>query len=537
MRIVESQAKLEWGPDQSVGLVPIAPIQAERRPRPPKLTADERRWRSQVVMAPVEALVRAAAHTQPEPIDQAHLDLRRLAQRTIDLVVASMGISRDISEDAVIDALTAFAERMSPGISTSDARYAAEFVYRHLLNAPDDFARFTFTGVGEDGVPRPFTFDLLKLEPTEDGVSVSASAEAINVFLSALDLDATDTEAAIAVMLERQLADGRLDAARVSAEAAGETSRRVAASISILLEDIGRDVTSIDWNDLRDQVSAARHHIAGRIVDDNRLLEHAASGLDADEAEVRAESGRIIELLEGCKALHLDLQQRILPVHKRFLSAQGEQRLARRPRLRLLSIRTQLFEPVLALPAQLATVVTDVFVVNAFGVRGRRLARLNDLIDGLLAPPRSYVPREIDAEVPDADDGAADPQSYSNATIAAAGEILSVARRTPTLLSDLLTLARSRQDPELADLLVLACLWAFAPEEDPEAIGRGAEVDITSGIESLDIGRQLVDPDYSGADLLVGSPEALLASDLVAPMPVDPTPQPISIDRYRRGKK
>ena len=525
MRIVESQAKLEWGPDQSVGLVPIAPIQAERRPRPPKLTADERRWRSQVVMAPVEALVRAAAHTQPEPIDQAHLDLRRLAQRTIDLVVASMGISRDISEDAVIDALTAFAERMSPGISTSDARYAAEFVYRHLLNAPDDFARFTFTGVGEDGVPRPFTFDLLKLEPTEDGVSVSASAEAINVFLSALDLDATDTEAAIAVMLERQLADGRLDAARVSAEAAGETSRRVAASISILLEDIGRDVTSIDWNDLRDQVSAARHHIAGRIVDDNRLLEHAASGLDADEAEVRAESGRIFELLEGCK------------VHKRFLSAQGEQRLARRPRLRLLSIRTQLFEPVLALPAQLATVVTDVFVVNAFGVRGRRLARLNDLIDGLLAPPRSYVPREIDAEVPDADDGAADPQSYSNATIAAAGEILSVARRTPTLLSDLLTLARSRQDPELADLLVLACLWAFAPEEDPEAIGRGAEVDITSGIESLDIGRQLVDPDYSGADLLVGSPEALLASDLVAPMPVDPTPQPISIDRYRRGKK
>jgi hypothetical protein len=272
-------------------------------------------------------------------------------------------------------------------------------------------------------------------------------------------------------------------------------------------------------------------------MDDNRLLEHAASGLDADEAEVRAESGRIIELLEGCKALHLDLQQRILPVHKRFLSAQGEQRLARRPRLRLLSIRTQLFEPVLALPAQRATVVTDAFLTNAFGVRSPRRARLSDLIDGLLAAPRSFVPREVDAEVPDADEGMADPQSYRDATIAAAGEILDVARRTPTYLSDLLTLARTRRDPELADLLVLACLWAYAPEEDPEAIGRGAEIDITSGIESLDIGRQLVDPDYAGTDLLVGSPEALLASDLVVPAPADPIPQPISIDRYRRGKK
>jgi hypothetical protein len=537
MRIVESQAKLEWGLNESATVPQFAAVRSEPRSSRPKLTAEERRWRSQVITAPVEALVRAAAYTQPEPIDQGHVDLRRLAQRTIDLVVASMGISRDITEDAVIDALTAFAEQMSPDITTKDGRYAAEFVYRHLLNAPDDFARFTFVGVSDDGVPRPFTFDLLKLEPTEDGIGVRASDEAINVFLSALDLDATDTEAAIAVMLERQLADGRLDAARVSAEAAGETSRRVAASISILIEDIGRDVTSIDWGELRDQVSAARRHISARIVDDNRLLEHAASGLDAEEAEIRSESGRIIELLEGCKTLHLDLQQRILPVHRRFLSAQGEQRLARRPRLRLLSIRTQLFEPVLAMPTDSARIVTDAFVTTALGIRGPRLARLSDLIDGLLAPPRNLVPHEVDAEVPAADDGAVDPQRYSDATVAAAHEILEHARLKPCHLSELLVLARARQDPELVDLVVLTSLWAFAPEDDPEEIGRGTEIDLTSGLEALDIGRQLLDADYAGTDLLVGSPESLRALTEVAPEPPAMTPQLISIDRYRRGKK
>jgi hypothetical protein len=519
--------------------VPLRAIERPEANLPTRPKADEQRWRSQTVTAPIEELVRAAAHAGPEGARYAdRYDLRRLAHGAIDVVVASMGIANAITDTELVGLMAAAAARMAPEASQAEWQSVAEFVYGHLLNSADEFAKFSYVGIDADGRRRPFEFQLLVPREADSAIAINASPEAINVYLKAFgDLDVTDAEVAMSVMLDRQINDGRFEVAAQTAETAARISRASAAKIGELLEDTKRDVGSVDWRgSMREDLVRAARHVASRVPEDDRLLDHVSAGTESEERAVREASGEIYELLLDCKRLHLGLEDRLVRAHRTFLDAQTEQRLAHRKRMRLLSLNDQLFVPTMKLPVADAGRVTDAFAVAALGTVAPRLPWLSGLIDALLAPGRSVEPTVREAEEPELEDEP-EAETYPDETLAAARAIFATATASPRRLSALLDDAREADDSGVLELIWLGSLWAFAPDQpdDPEIDLASSVEEVTAGLVADDDATALHDAEFAGANLLIGTPEALAA--MLSPLAPEAAaePRPVSIDAYRRN--
>jgi len=486
------------------------------------------RWRALVLTDPVAKLVRNAAHAG---IDDDTYDLRQLALAAVDLAVASMGFAREATLDEVVDTLAGIASRMQPTQEhAAEWRDVAQMVVKGLLNDAHEQRRFsyTFADLTDPVAVRwdTYSFRLLSLRDTEYAPVLVASDQAVMLYLDGLDVDIEDAEAALAHVLQRQLDDHRFDAAVRTAAQAERTSVGMSAMLTDLLDATSRDVRSHDWLvDVPERLHRARRHVEGRIGEDDHFLEHVQSGLDADaSSDVRAASGQIVDLLRHAKQVHLDLERRLVGAREVFLDAQVRQRLARRRRrLRLLSLGEELFTPTLALPAEQATAVVEAFGDRALGVTVPRLVRFDGLVDALWAPPRVRETPEATPEDAGDDDGVEDVQRYPEVVLRAARDVLAVTRTAPVRLSELLD-AAAAVDPagvdgavdDVVELVLLASLWAFAPDiadVDEEATG---EVDLlASGLTAVDDGTRLSHSGIHGADLLVTA---------VMPDQTDPSP-------------
>ncbi|MBN9113489.1 MAG: hypothetical protein J0I34_32490 [Pseudonocardia sp.] len=474
------------------------------------------RWRALALTDPVSRLVRNAAHAG---IDDADYDLRLLALAAVDVVVGSMGFAREATLDDVVDELTGLASRMCPG-RPDQARDAAQTVVRGLLNDAHDQRRFSyrFADLGAPGETvrwESYSFRLLSLREAEYGPVVVASDQAVTLFLNGLDVDLEDADRALAHVLQRQLDDRRFDAAARTAAQAERTSVGMSATLAELLDATRRDVGSHDWEqEVPERLVRARRHVEARIGEDDRLLEHVQSGLDAETSpEVRAVSGRIVDLIGRARRVHLDLERRLVGAREVFLTAQVRQRLARRRRLRMLALRDEVLVPVLALPRPVAVAVTTAFADRALGVSVPRLVRFDDMVDMLWAPPRARESAEPDVEiVPDVDE-AHDVQRYPEPVVGAAREVLSAVTggeeiRLSALLDavpDAASVDAEIDEGEVAELVLLSALWAFAPDVVAEAEGDVAgEIDVLAGgIEARRDDRLLARSGVGGPDLLV----------------------------------
>jgi hypothetical protein len=510
------------GPEQA-GLWAVAPAvdaSVERDALEEAGASDERRWRAQTVVAPIEQLARSLAHAQ---IDEDQYDVRRLAHRAIDLAVRSMGFAQETTDDEVIEDLAAMARAMQPEAGSDAWRDVAARIFRGLLNEQHEYEKFQFTAIPADGIRRPFSFRLLELREHGEGYIVEASDEAINVFLSALNaVEPSDAEYAFQTLLARQLEDGRL-------EHAANT-----AAIADAIESARRDVDSERWaGEVEPILRDTADRVRGRIEADDRLLEKVHDLTESEDADTRRLSGQVGETVRGARQVHLALERRLVTARPAFLEAQRLQRLAPRRRLRVESIDRDLFRPTLGLPRAASIGVTDRFAEEALGVVVPRLLRLDTMVDLLLRPPLEREPRPSDVEVLDEDDDWTDPQLFSEEVLAAARAILGVARTTPRRLSELLAAARASGDDDVVIVVRLSALFAYAPErsDDPDEEDSRPN-DIVEDLAALDDGARLDDPEYAGADLLVGATAAIAA--IAAPPPAEPAPPaPIPIERAR----
>ncbi|MCW0212168.1 MAG: hypothetical protein OJJ54_02330 [Pseudonocardia sp.] len=471
------------------------------------------RWRALALTDPISRLVRNAAHSG---IDDELFDLRQLALAAVDVVVGSMGFAREATLEEVSDTLTGLAARMAPA-HARQARDVATVVLKGLLNEAHEHRRFTYRFAdlsGEVARSEPYSFRLLALRDAEYGPVLVASDQAITLFLHGLDVDLEDADRALAHVLQRQLDDRRFDAAVRTAAQAERTSVGISATLSELLDATRRDVGTHDWLvDVPERLAVARRHVEERIGEDDRFLEHVLKGLDTEPSatspDVRAASGRIVDLLGRVRSVHLDLERRLVGAREVFLSAQVRQRLARRRRLRMLALGDDLLLPVLGSPRADAAAVTGAFADRALGVSVPRLVRFDDLVDQLWAPPRQREAAEPEAEdvglaAPDAEE---DVQRYPVPVVAAAREVLDAARAEPARLSDLLDACENGDESadQVAELVLLTALWAFAPDaaDDESADERSDAGALASGLVAEDDGRVLDHPLARGRDLVL----------------------------------
>lgn len=488
----------------------------EPRPRPvgqPPASADatmERRWRALVVTAPIHQLVRNITH---QDVNDEAYDLRQLAVGAIDLVVASMGYGQELTVEAATDHLIALARQMNPCPErASEHEEIAAAVLANLLNHSGDQRRFSYryADMATDSVSwRDYSFKLLQLRETEHGDCLVASDQAVMLYVAALDTDLEDAEYAHAVMLRRQLADGRLASAEFSAAQARRTSEGYSATLATLLTDTIRDVASHDWQqEVPQRLARARKHINDRLGDDDKLLEYLRAGLDAEvTVEVRASSGRIIDLLDSGREMHLTVLSTLVDARTVHVQSLTRQKLAARQRLRLLRLSQDLLNPTLGLPVAVAETVTTAFADATSGVSVPRQATLQLMMRSLWAPPRLLESAPPLVEAPEFEDEV-DPQAYPDDIIAAARAHLEPVRTGAVRLSALLDAIHATDLAEdtreaITELVVLSALWAFDPviDADDENV---AQVDLLAAdLHADDDGTPLTHRWAVGADLLI----------------------------------
>jgi len=470
----------------------------------------ERRWRALAATAPIHQLARNISH---QDVNDEAYDLRQLALGAIDLVVASMGYGQELTVEAATDHLITLARAMNPSPAREgEHQEVAAAVLANLLNHTADQRRFSYRYADIAADPRTwreYSFKLLQLRETEHGDCLVASDQAVMLYVAALDTDLEDAEYAHAVMLRRQLADGRLASAEFSAAQARRTSEGYAANLATLLTDTIRDVSSHDWAlDVPARLSRARKHINDRLGDDDRLLEHLRAGLDADvTAEVRATSGRIIDLLGSGRDMHLLVLSTLVDARTVHVQSLTRQRLAPRARLRLLRLSQDLLSPTHALAAAAAEAVTTAFADAASGISVPRQATLGLVLRGLWAQPRLLESAPPIVEEPEFADEV-DPQAYPEHIIDAARTHLEPVRTGAVRLSALLEAIHGTDLDEdtreaISELVVLSALWAFDPviDDDDE---NAAQVDLLAAdLHAVDDGTALEHRWAAGADLLI----------------------------------
>ncbi|MDR7275106.1 hypothetical protein [Catenuloplanes atrovinosus] len=475
--------------------------------RSPSAEASMRaRWRALVLTDPVARLVRNAAFAN---VDDRRFDLRQLALAAVDIAVASMGFARQVTLGELLESIADLAVRMAPAAPREACAEAARWVVKGLLNDAEGQRAFVYAFTGEDGRREEFAFKLLQLQDSADGAIVQASPQAVMLYLSGLDLDVDDAEAAFSVVLRRQLRDRRFEAAGRTAAQAERVSVAMAASLTDLMEATRRDVRAVDWSvDVPRRLERAREHVESRVAEDAEVLNHVAAGIDTEtDAAVRQASGELVETLRRIRQVHLDLAARVGTAHTVFIQAQLSQVFARPVHLRLLDPERELFHPVLRLPDADALPVIEAFGDRVLGLRVPRLLHLDGLVDTLLAPPRAAEPEDFDPERPGETEGV-DLQSYPPSVIAEATRVLRAAGAAPVPLSSLVS-GVDPGGPDAADaieLILLSALWAYAPDAaaDTETAEDDGGLTALVGALAVERGDDVIDtPAAWGDDLLV----------------------------------
>jgi len=412
--------------------------------------------------------------------DRQHYDFVALALRVFDLIIESQGLEHEVDSAAIRRALSPMLVSMdlAAGFAPDELRHDA-VVDRLLGELRNDGAsrqafRLEYTDVDDNDVAtrRALFVYLVRDAYAADGSLVlRLSNEAINLFLSALELDIEDAQTATEAVLESQLKRGKYDDAARSARSAKLQSVRYAEKLDEIFRETRRDIRRVDWRaEVPRMLEDAQLHIEGRINAERNILQAAERQHDhLDPASAASQRvGAVTQLVRDCMERHLHLQNLVMRAHGVFLDEQGRQAFAPLRVLRLPELRTRILEPMLTMQRNDA----NALAVRAYGLlcppSPPPLLALDALIQWQLRPRREVaggVVERADRELAGYGD---DPLRYPAALRERAEGYLNV--DVPTTLSDVLARARDAgESPEVLEVISFRALHLFAPEPEDAA--------------------------------------------------------------------
>ncbi|MFD5320567.1 hypothetical protein [Streptomyces sp. NPDC127098] len=481
----------------------------------PGPAADEglaRRLRALACTAPLHDLDARKANLAGEYSTYA---MAEVALAAIDLVTLSMDFDTGADHEQVVARLLPRVAAQAPSRPAAEHERVARWVLDNLINvgSVDRGFRAVYGTFEPDGsyVRRDYDFKLVEEVPGPGGgVYLRTTDEAVNVLVGALDTDVTSAQIAAEVKLEVLINRGRLADAQLAAEQARYRTVQYAETLRRTLETTRRNVRAVDWlHAVPDMIDEALGHIADRYRHENAILTNIRRARDeATDTGHKLRAAELVDIVKDCIRRHTQLQSRLLEAGPLFRAEQDRQAF-RPPAARAgADLYGQLLAPLLPEPLERATRVTDAFFARGTGPRPPGAVRLADLTESLLTPP---APREhLGAELPEPDlVTTPDDSRFSEEQLAAALELLQLPEDAPRRLSGLLAEAR-RADPELPYLVALLAVHAVSPP-----VGTAHRQGESRLLFAVDDGTELDDPEFGGADLIVGT--ALLAPDGSAP--------------------
>lgn len=436
--------------------------------------------------------------------------MAEIALSAIDLVTLNMDFDTGADHEQVILRLLPRAAAQAPRRPAAEHERVARWVLENLINvgSVDRGFRAVYGTFGADGeyVRRDYDFKLVEEVPGPDGgVYLRTTDEAVNVLVGALDTDVTSAQIAAEVKLEVLISRGRLADARLAAEQARYRTVQYAESLRRALEATRRNVRAVDWlQAVPDLIAEALDHVADRYRHENAILTNIRRARDEAESpdertgEHKRRAAELVDIVKDCIRRHTQLQSRLLEAGPLFRAEQDRQAFAPPRAQSGTDLYGQVLAPVLTLPVERATRATDAFFAEGAGLRTPPVVRIGDLVDVLLTPP---VERDhLGAEMPQPDlTETPDDSRFNDRQLDSALDLLDLPPDAPRRLSGLLAEAR-RSDPELPYLLALLAVHAASPPVGV-AYRQGEE----RLLFAVDDGTPLDDPEFGGADLIVGT--------------------------------
>ncbi|MFI8461079.1 hypothetical protein [Kitasatospora sp. NPDC085464] len=423
----------------------------------------------------------------------------------IDLVTLNMDFDTGADRDTVLARLLPRVAAQAAGRPAAEHERVARWVLESLINvgSVDRGFRAVYGTFGADGayVRRDYDFKLIEEVPGPDGgVYLRTTDEAVNVLVGALDTDVTSAQIAAEVKLEVLIRRGRLADAQLAAEQARYRTVQYAETLRRALDATRRNVRAVDWmRAVPDLIEEALDHIADRYRHENAILTNIRKARDeAEDPEHKRRAAELVDIVKDCIRRHTQLQTRLLEAGPLFRAEQDRQAFTTPGARSGIDLYGQLLAPVLRLPVEQAVRPTGAFFARGVGLRTPVSVRVADLVDLLLTPP---VEREhLGAELPDPDLVATpDDSRFSEAQLEAALVLLDLPADAPRRLSGLLADAR-KQDPDLPYLVALLAVHAASPP-----VGTAYRQGEERLLFAVDDGTPLRDPEFGGADLIVGS--------------------------------
>ncbi|MEV0374802.1 hypothetical protein AB0I10_34320 [Streptomyces sp. NPDC050636] len=431
--------------------------------------------------------------------------MAEVALAVIDLVTLNMDFDTGADHEEIVAKVLPRVAAQTPGRPAGEHDRVARWVLENLINVGSVDRGFravygTFNTEGEY-VRRDYDFKLIEEVPGAGGsVYLRATDEAVNVLVGALDTDVTSAQIAAEVKLEVLINRGRLADAQLAAEQARYRTVQYAETLRRTLDATRRNVRAVDWlQTVPDMITEALDHVADRYRHENAILTNIRKARDeSEEPEHKRRAAELVDIVKDCIRRHTQLQSRLLEAGPLFRAEQDRQAFAAPTARSGLDLYGQLVAPLLPLPAQRAIRVTDAFFAHGTGLRTPSAVRVGDLVEVLLTPP---LEREhLGAEMPEPDLVATpDDSRFSEEQLDTAMELLDLPADAPRRLSGLLAEAR-RKDPELPYLVALLAVHAASPP-----VGTAYRQGEQQLLFAVDDGTELSDPEFGGADLIVGT--------------------------------
>ncbi|MFF4158057.1 hypothetical protein [Streptomyces sp. NPDC001678] len=436
--------------------------------------------------------------------------MAEVALAAIDLVTLNMDFDTGADHEQIVTRLQPRVAAQAPERPAAEHERVARWVLENLINvgSVDRGFRAVYGTFGADGayVRRDYDFKLIEEVPGPGGtVFLRTTDEAVNVLVGALDTDVTSAQIAAEVKLEVLISRGRLADAQLAAEQARYRTVQYAETLRKTLDATRRNVRAVDWlRTVPDMIAEALDHVADRYRHENAILtnirkarDEAEAAVDPKTAEHKRRAAELVDIVKDCIRRHTQLQSRLLEAGPLFRAEQDRQAFATPAARAGFDLYGQLLAPVLPLPLERAGRVTDAFFARGTGLRVPASVRVGDLVEMLLTPP---VEREhLGAEMPEPDlVETPDDSRFSEEQLASALELLDLPADAPRRLSGLLAEAR-RRDPELPYLVALLAVHAASP-----SVGTAYRQGEQSLLFAVDDGTRLDDPEFGGADLIVG---------------------------------
>jgi hypothetical protein len=418
------------------------------------------------------------------------LDCYDVALETIDKVVDTMGFDVGCDQAELESHVAGFIARRTPDTDPDEVADVAHVIVELLIRP----RRSAYT----DDRRRPFDFALLREHPAAAGTYLTATNEAINVLVGALDTDVASAQAAAEAQLQNLLRRNRLREAAAVAGAARIRSIQYGMEVRKVISDTRRDVRRAGWSgDVPARLAEIRAHLTERVELERRMLASLRDRLvESERPDLAAHASRLIETVSECLNRHRELHNVVLEAEEAFYVEQHRQAFLPQTFLRSVDVIDEVVAPVLQGTLGGMHAVISAFAEATLGPRAPRIGRLDAVLAMLLADPRQVDSQGAPVSDVQLQDRADDPRLLSDEARKVA-DALFADLDTPARLSTLLVAARSSGVAGAVDVVALRALAAFDPDLAHLRVGDRI-------LAAVDDGTLLNDDDWRGTDLLVG---------------------------------